>query len=81
MHSYQPTVWDMMKIAEADLFIYVGGESDFWVEDALENTKSPDRKVLNLMELLEDSVKEEEHVDGMQKSRGHEDQEEEEESE
>lgn len=81
MHSYQPTVWDMMKIAEADLFIYVGGESDFWVDDALENTKNPDRKVLNLMELLENSVKEEEHVDGMQKSRGHEDQEEEEESE
>lgn len=66
MHSYQPTVWDMVKISEADLFIYVGGESDFWVEDALANAKNPDRKVLNLMEILENSVKEEEHAEGMQ---------------
>ncbi len=80
MHSYQPTVWDMTKIAKADLFIYVGGESDFWVGDALENTKNPERKELNLMELLENSVKEEEHVDGMKKSRGHEEHEEKEEA-
>lgn len=71
LHSYQPTVWDMVKISEADLFIYVGGESDFWVEDALANAKNPDMKVLNLMELLEDSVKEEEHVEGMQAVRSH----------
>lgn len=71
LHSYQPTVWDMVKISEADLFIYVGGESDFWVEDALANARNPDRKALNLMELLEDSVREEEHVEGMQTARGH----------
>ena len=35
LHSYQPTVDDIMKIADCDLFIYVGGESDEWVEDAL----------------------------------------------
>jgi len=76
LHSYQPTVWDMVKISEADLFIYVGGESDFWVEDALANGKNPDRKVLNLMELLEEEIKEEEHVEGMQAVRGHEHEEE-----
>lgn len=70
LHSYQPTIWDMQKIAEADLFIHVGGESDFWVEDALANTENPHRKVLNLMEILEDSVKEEAHMEGMQTERG-----------
>ena len=35
LHSYQPTVDDMVRIANFDLFIYVGGESDGWVENAL----------------------------------------------
>ena len=35
LHSFQPTASDMIKIAECDLFIYVGGESDEWVENAL----------------------------------------------
>ncbi len=61
MHSYQPTVWDMMKISEADLFLYVGGESDFWVADALANTKNPDQKALDLLEMLKDSLKEHDH--------------------
>lgn len=69
LHSYQPTVWDMVKIAEADLFIYVGGESDFWVEDALRDTKNPGRRTLNLLEILADRIKEEEHVEGMQTAR------------
>lgn len=72
LHSYQPTVWDMVKIADADLFIYVGGESDFWVADALANGKNPDQKVLNLMEILENEIKEEEHVEGMQGGHEHE---------
>lgn len=71
LHSYQPTVWDMVKISEADLFIYVGGESDFWVEDALSNAKNPNMRALNLMEILRAHVKEEEHVEGMREARGH----------
>ena len=66
LHSYQPTVDDMVKIANCDLFIYVGGESDGWVEDALKNAVNKDMKVINLLEVLGDSVKEEETVEGMQ---------------
>lgn len=66
LHSYQPTVWDLKKIAEADLFVYVGGESDFWVEAALANTRKPDRITLNLMEILGDAIRQEEHLEGMQ---------------
>lgn len=71
LHSYQPTVWDMKKIKEADLFVYVGGESDLWVEAALQDAENPDREEINLMELLKDSVQEEEQVEGMQLPRGH----------
>ena len=35
LHSYQPTADDIVKIANCDLFIYVGGESDAWVDGAL----------------------------------------------
>lgn len=66
LHSYQPTVDDMVKIANCDLFIYVGGESDGWVEGALKNAVNKNMKVINLLEVLGDSVKEEEIVEGMQ---------------
>ena len=33
LHSFQPTADDIIKISRCDLFIYVGGESDEWVED------------------------------------------------
>ena len=36
LHNYQPTAEDIAKIGMADVFIYVGGESDAWVEDVLE---------------------------------------------
>lgn len=35
VHSYQPTVDDMVKIKNADLFVFVGGESESWVDDVL----------------------------------------------
>lgn len=35
MHSYQPTVADIVKLREADLFIYVGGVSEAWVSSVL----------------------------------------------
>mgnify|MGYP002627309109 CR=1 FL=1 len=66
LHSYQPTAKDIMKIANADLFIYVGGESDEWVEDALKEAVNKNLKALNLLELLGDNVKEEEVVEGME---------------
>ena len=66
LHSYQPTADDIIKISDCDLFVYVGGESDGWVEDALKSAANKDRKVINLLDVLGDSVKEEETVEGMQ---------------
>ena len=66
LHSYQPTADDIMKISDCDLFIYVGGESDTWVKDALKEAVNKDMKVINLLDVLGKDVKEEEVVEGMQ---------------
>ncbi len=72
MHDFEPTPEDIIKIREADLFIYVGGESDEWVKEMLSDNEIPEEKVLKLMDLV--YVKEEELVEGMEE--GHEDEEE-----
>ena len=66
LHSYQPTASDLAKIAECDLFVYVGGESDEWVGDALAGAVNPDMQVINLLETVGDRLKEEETVEGME---------------
>lgn len=71
LHSYQPTAQDIMKVATADVFIYVGGESDEWVEDALAEAVNPDMKVISLLDALGDAVKEEEVVEGMEAEHDH----------
>ena len=66
LHSYQPSVRDIAKVSSADIFIYVGGESDAWVEDVLNTAHNKNLVAVNLLEVLGDSVKEEELVEGMQ---------------
>ena len=66
LHSYQASAEDIAAIAEADLFIYVGGESDGWVEEALANATNKAQRSINMLEALGDAVKEEELVEGMQ---------------
>ena len=66
LHSFQPSADDIISIQASDVFIYVGGESDEWAEDATENSHNEKQRTLNLLELLGDSAKEEELVEGMQ---------------
>jgi zinc transport system substrate-binding protein len=54
-HSFSPTMSDMVKIRTADVFIYVGGVSDHWVDEALRDA-NPDMIKLNLIEILGDMV-------------------------
>ena len=72
LHSYQPSAADIAAIASCDLVLYVGGESDEWVEDALSVDHKESRVALSLMEMLQDRVKEEEIVEGMQEEHEHE---------
>lgn len=68
LHNYQPTADDILKITSCDMFIYVGGESDKWVEDTLKQATNNNMKVINLMDVLGDSAKVEELKEGMQES-------------
>lgn len=74
LHSFQPTAEDILKISTCDLFIYVGGESDEWVEDALQEAANENMVVINLLDSLGDAVKEEELVEGMQEEHEHEEE-------
>ena len=74
LHSFQPTAEDILKIASCDMFIYVGGESDEWVDDALKEAVNKDMVVINLLEVLGDNVKSEEIVEGMEHEHDHEDE-------
>jgi len=66
LHSYQPSVDDIAKISVCDLFIYVGGESDGWVGDALKDTANKNMVVINLLDTLGNMVREEEILEGME---------------
>ena len=66
LHSFQPSVDDILKISNADLFIYVGGESDQWVTDALKQAKNPNIRILSMLEAIGDKARMEETVEGMQ---------------
>lgn len=66
LHSFQPTADDIIKISTCDMFVYVGGESDEWVDDALKEAVNKDMVVIDLLDVLGDKVKEEEVVEGME---------------
>ena len=77
LHSFQPTAADIMKISTCDLFVYVGGESDGWVKDALGAAANKNMTVVNLMEVLDGSLRIEEEKEGMQEEEEEEEEEEE----
>lgn len=66
LHSYQPTADDIVKVSTCDMFVYVGGESDAWVKDALKEATNKNMVVIDLLDVLGDSAKSEEVVEGME---------------
>ena len=75
LHNFQPTVREIAQIGKCDLFLYVGGESDEWVDDALLTSSNPRRIALNLMKELGSAVREEKPLEGMEAHHHHGDQE------
>ena len=71
LHNFQPTAQDILTIAQCDLFIFVGGESDEWTEDVLNTVQNESMTVINLLDALGDDVKEEEIVEGMEHEHDH----------
>lgn len=68
-HSYEPTPQDIIAIQNSDVFIYTGGENDVWVEDILSSMPREGQITLKLIDCVE--TVEEEHVQGMKESPGH----------
>lgn len=66
LHSYQPKASDIIKISSCDMFIFVGGESDGWVDDVLKTAKNDKMIKIDLLEILGDDAKEEEIKEGME---------------
>ena len=65
-HSFQPSVADMVSVAECDLLIYGGGESDRWLEDVLAEPGNKGKRTVALLPLLGEQARTEEIVEGMQ---------------
>ncbi|MDR1952437.1 MAG: metal ABC transporter substrate-binding protein [Elusimicrobiota bacterium] len=72
-HSYEPTPQDIIKIKNSDVFIYVGGESDEWINKILSSIDMENKKIITLMSIVK-PVKEE-IVEGMQEEEGGEEEE------
>ena len=73
MHSYQPTADDLVKLSSCDVLIYVGGESDQWIEEARKEAVNKDMVALRLMDVLGERLKHEETVEGMETQHGEKD--------
>ena len=74
LHNYQPTVEAIANISMCDLFIYIGGESDRWVEDVLRDASNKNMKVIKLLDILGDMKKQEEYIEGIQLEEEEEDE-------
>lgn len=69
-HTYEPTPADIITIENADLFLYVGGENDTWLDGILENIDTSSMKIIRLVDCVD--TLEEETVEGMQAPHSHE---------
>jgi zinc transport system substrate-binding protein len=63
-HSFEPTPRDIITIQNSDVFIYIGGEFDVWVDRILGSMDTKNMKILRLMDTVD--VVEEEIVEGME---------------
>lgn len=63
-HSYEPSPKDIIAISECDIFIYVGGENDAWIDHILHSIDTSRMRILKLIDMVDDKY-EEESVEGM----------------
>ena len=68
-HTYEPTPQDIIDIKNADMFVYVGGDSDTWVKKILKDVDTKKTHVVKLVDLV--STVEEEIVEGMEDEDEH----------
>lgn len=68
-HAFEPSVQDMAQIRECDLFIYLGGESDQWVEELIATFDDGEINTIRMIDCV--TLLDEETVEGMQTDHGH----------
>lgn len=66
-HTYEPTPQDIISIQEADVFLYIGGESDAWVDNILDSVNTSKTKVVRLIDYVD--TLQEETAEGMQEEK------------
>lgn len=66
LHNYQATTQDIVKIHDADAFIYIGGPTQGWIKDVNSTNQNKDQLQLDLLESLGERVLAEEAKEGMQ---------------
>lgn len=66
MHDYEPTPKDIINIEKSDMFIYIGGESDEWVNKIIKKINPKKTKIIKLMNLTNTVY--EEVVEGMEET-------------
>ena len=71
LHSYQPSVDDILRISTSDLFIYTGGLSDAWVERVMRDAVNKKLASVSLIKALGGRAREEETVEGMEAGHHH----------
>lgn len=71
LHSYQPSAQDIMKIADCRMLVYVGGESDTWVSDALAESGNEDIVAISLLDLVGDRALNEVELEGVEGHHHH----------
>ena len=68
-HSFEPTPLDAVTISEADVFLYNGGEGEYWVDSMLDAAGEHITVVARMMDYVD--ALDEEYVEGMQGADGH----------
>ena len=63
-HSFQPTTKDLVFVSDCDVFVYVGGESEAWADDAVASMKNENAVVVKLLDGLQEAALAEEDVPG-----------------
>ena len=66
LHSFQPGAKDIVDIATCDVLIHVGGTSDQFIDDVLESGRNENMKIVELLNAVQERVKEEEITEGME---------------
>ena len=68
-HSFEPTPLDAVTISESDVFLYNGGEGEYWVDSMLGAAGENIAVIARMMDYVD--ALDEEYVEGMQGADGH----------